>query len=155
MDPNTANIERAFQLAHSMRPEFYAAPGPPAISMLAAIIFPLAEMTSTMVDTSSDPIPEELRQAFNEAVAQYSYWNRGGPEPEIVFHRALWKISAVCSLVTKFDDPMADNIYRYLCGQTDSLSKLLQEDRSFRSGARFLAGLIQERKAQCEPNRKQ
>jgi hypothetical protein len=111
-------------------------------------------MTSTMVDTSSDPIPEELRQAFNEAVMQYSYWDSVGPEPEVMLHRAPWTISAVCSLVTKFDDPMPDNIFQFLCGQADSSSKLLEGDRSFRSGARCLAGLIQARKAQYETNRK-
>jgi hypothetical protein len=100
------------------------------------------------MDTSSDPIPDGLRQSFDEAVSQYSFWDRGGPEPLISLGRSPWTISAVCNLVTKFNDSMPDNIYQYLCGQADSWSSLLQGDRSYSAGGRCLYGLIQARKAQ-------
>jgi hypothetical protein len=103
-----------------------------------------------VVDTSFDPIPEELRQAFDEAVGQYSYWDRGGPEPLVTLGRTPWTISAVCNLVTKFNDPMPDNVYQYLCGRADS-SCNLQQDRSYGNGARCLYGLIQARKSQYGP----
>jgi len=106
-----------------------------------------------MADPSPNPIPEELRQAFHDAVSAFQHWDRGGPEPDGI---SLWReprtISFVCDVVERAD-PMPDDLYEYLRGEAesaDTTSALLQGDRSYRAGAQSLYRMIQGRKAQYE-----
>jgi hypothetical protein len=62
----------------------------------------------------SAPIPENLREAFHDAVAQFSDWTQGRPEPEVSFRRHPLTISAICRLVMNFRDPMPENLVEYL-----------------------------------------
>jgi hypothetical protein len=74
---------------------------------------------------------------------------------QIRHDRAAWPtaISVVCGLVTKFNDPMPDDIYQYLSSQAGSSGELA--DRSYGNGARCLAGLIRDRKALYQLRREQ
>jgi hypothetical protein len=80
----------------------------------------------------------------------YTATDRGGPEPVVSPRMSPQPISLVRNLAGNFDDPMPDDLYQYLRDQADSTSSSLLGDRSYRSGARCLYGLIQARRAQFE-----
>jgi hypothetical protein len=103
-----------------------------------------------MVEPSPDPIPKDLREAFHDAVALFSDWNRGGPEPDVSLQQRPWPISAVCSLVMKFNDPMPENVLHRLCSQIDPTDL---RDTSYGSGARCLYSAINARKAEYQQRR--
>jgi hypothetical protein len=90
------------------------------------------------------PIPENLRNAFHFAVLNTPrHWTGEDPDPEIIsLDRKSFTPSAICGLVTKFADPMPRFIY-------DVLRELgyPEGDLSHAAGARFLMGLIENRKA--------
>jgi hypothetical protein len=89
------------------------------------------------------PIPENLRDAFYFAVLNTPrHWTGANPDPEVVsLDRKLFTPSAICELVTKFADPMPRYIH-------DALRELgyTEGDLSYAAGARFVIGLIENRK---------
>ena len=102
-----------------------------------------------MAEQSPDPIPGELRDAFSNAIGQYGDWRREESEAEVSLNMQAVAISAVCELVSKFEDPMPDDLWHRLATVTPG-GEDLPNDRSYRSGARFLARLIKERKEQFD-----
>jgi hypothetical protein len=99
-----------------------------------------------MADELPDPISRELSVAFLGAIGRYRDWCRGEPEPEVTFAQRDVSISLVRVLVMGFKDPMPDSFWDLLLapeagGHDDSI-----EDRSYDSGARYLAKLISERR---------
>jgi hypothetical protein len=94
---------------------------------------------------NDSPDSKELRNAFWGAIGAYSYWRHRQPEPEVGLYQQPTAISGVCDLVSRLDGPMPDSLWHHLEVMTHS-SKQLPEDRSYRSGARFLGRLIKERK---------
>lgn len=104
-------------------------------------------------------IPEDLRESFSGAIAQFRSWDRGGDEPTVSLSYGVRPISVVCELVWSFADEMPDGDYENLCDEAD---KLLQGSRgysyrgelphrpkshSYASGAQCLKRLIDFRKA--------
>ena len=98
-----------------------------------------------MPDDLPSPIPKELRDAFWGAIGAYSHWHHRQPEPEVSLHQQPNAISWICDLVSRHDAPMPDSLWHHLEVVTRGSEKL-PEDRSYRSGARFLGRLINERK---------
>jgi hypothetical protein len=88
-------------------------------------------------------IPENLRDAFYFAVLNIPrYWTGGDPDPEVVsFDRKLFTPGAISEFVTKFADLMPRYIH-------DALRDLgyAETDLSYAAGARFVIGLIENRK---------
>ena len=98
-----------------------------------------------MPDDLPSPIPKDLRDAFWGAIGAYSQWHHRQPEPEVSLHQQPNTISWICDLVSRHDAPMPDSLWHHLEVVTRGSGKL-PEDRSYRSGARFLGRLINERK---------
>ena len=90
-------------------------------------------------------LPKELRDAFWGAIGAYNDWHPRQPEPEVSLHQQPTAISSICVSVSKHDRPMPDSLWHHLEMVTRG-SDQLPEDRSYRSGGRFLGRLIKVRK---------
>ena len=99
-----------------------------------------------MPDHLPSPIPKELRDAFWGAIGAYSHWHHSEPEPEVSLYQQPTAISSICDSVSLHDGPMPNSFWLHLESVTRG-SEQLPEDRSYRSGARFLGRLIKIRKA--------
>ncbi len=99
-----------------------------------------------MEDEAPDPIPREFCDAFNAAISAYLVWCRGEPEPQVSLSRKPHPISVICSFVTKFRDPMPEGLWHVLASAPGSSGEVA--DRSYASAARYLGGLIRERRKQ-------
>jgi hypothetical protein len=98
-----------------------------------------------MPDDLPSPIPKELREAFWGAIGAYSDWHHKQPEPEVSLYQQPTAISSICDAASIPDGPMPDSLWHHLEMVTRG-SEQLPEDRSYRSGARFLGRLIKVRK---------
>jgi hypothetical protein len=82
-----------------------------------------------MPKESTNPLPLYLREAFQQAVADYWGWQRGTAEPEVSLQqRRPCSISTVCSMVMIFDEAMPADIYQALYNldtSTDELGRVL------------------------------
>ena len=99
-----------------------------------------------MADEAPDPIPREFCEAFNGAISAYLVWSPGEPEPQVNLNRKPFLISTVCDFAMKFRDPMPDGLWYVLLSAPGSGGEMT--DRSYGSAARYLAGLIGERRKQ-------
>ena len=91
------------------------------------------------------PISPALRDAFWGAIGLYGDWERRQPEPMVSLDQKPITISAICDIVGRFDDEMPEHIWRLLVYSIGSFGEQ-PADRTFRSGARHLAKLINWRK---------
>jgi hypothetical protein len=104
-----------------------------------------------MVDHSSESLPEDVREAFHEAIRLYNEWRvAGGPPPPISF-RKLPQVSltGVCDLVLGYrNEPLPLKVHDelwLLFGKSQlDLKAELATDPSYATGARCLGKLIQE-----------
>jgi hypothetical protein len=99
------------------------------------------------VDTSDPEIPVALREAFAEALAVFSDWERGD-EPKIVFDGRPTAISRVFFWTTGFDDAIPRAV---LCGALQCSNRShdtveLLKDPSYGSAARLLFRLTEAKK---------
>ena len=99
-----------------------------------------------MADEAPDPIPREFCHAFNGAISAYLVWSPGEPEPQVSLNWKPFLISTVCDFAMKFRDPMPDGLWYVLLSAPGSGGEMT--DRSYGSAARYLAGLIRERRKQ-------
>ena len=86
------------------------------------------------------PMPADRADAFNKAIAALHNWIVEDKrdkllEPTIVQRHT---IAAVCDFVEVFNEPMPDNVYRFLCWLAAEHSGTAPQDRSYASGARCL-----------------
>jgi hypothetical protein len=95
-----------------------------------------------VVIAEADPIPDDLREAFQTAVSAYSDWTRGGPEPQIDLKAEPWTIGSICRQVDKFKEPMPPKIYDYLSIEVDRHLPDNLIENSYGSGAKLLGRLI-------------
>jgi hypothetical protein len=69
-------------------------------------------------------IPDELVQAFHEAIQQLDGWNWAGREPVVRLDvedcRSYRSIGSIADYASIFDDAMPDNLYSDLCRVTRS-----------------------------------
>jgi len=101
----------------------------------------------SMPEQSTNPLPQYLREAFQQTVTDYWGWQRGSAEPEVSLqHRRPCSISTVCSMVMNFDEAMPENVCRALY-KLDTSTDELAKDHSYRNDARWLLRLIDARKA--------
>ncbi len=98
-----------------------------------------------MPDAMTPAIPKELREAFWGAIGAYSHWQHSQPEPKVSLRQQPTPISSICDSVSKFDGPMPGSLWLHLQTVIRGAEQL-PDDRSYRSGARFLGRLIKVRK---------
>jgi len=54
-----------------------------------------------MIELTSDPIPQDLCDAFSSAVSEYAEWTQlAAPEPRVSFESGQCSISEICDNVT-------------------------------------------------------
>jgi hypothetical protein len=95
-------------------------------------------------DDKPEPIPRTLREAFGSAIAAYEVWGGNDPEPEVSFDQMPFSITAVCYRAMKYEDLIEDGHWLRLTAQHAAYAPPI--DRSFRSGAHYLAELITEKR---------
>ena len=71
-------------------------------------------LTKSTTALPPDPIPDQLRKAFHDAVWLYADWNPALPEPQVQIGGSSHAIGAVCALVEKFDDRLPEEIFERL-----------------------------------------
>jgi hypothetical protein len=107
-----------------------------------------------MVEHRSIPMPEDVREAFCDAVHLFVEWKSGGPKQSVSFRR-LRRVSltGVCDLVLRYrNEPLPLKVHDHLWNLIDdthmNLKVELATDPSYATGARCLTKLIQEYRAE-------
>jgi hypothetical protein len=97
------------------------------------------------------PLPNDLREAFYEVVAQHLCdWRGSPPEPEVLLNRECHTISEICRLVDVDElGKMPDHLVELICAQADGTFDPLF-DRTFQGGARYVLEIIERRKRAFE-----
>jgi hypothetical protein len=103
-----------------------------------------------------EPIPQKLRDAFDQAVSVYANWTPLLPERLVTIDDRFFTMSEVCGLVDKFHDTLPistfERLSRYLAEHSqlrDSLELAqihLELDRTYSSAANCFRKLIESRK---------
>jgi hypothetical protein len=102
-----------------------------------------------MAEQSPDPISAELRDAFEQAIAQYGDRRGGEREPQVSFKGQFFPISSLCEFVSKYEGRMPDDHWHRLAAVMPG-GEELPIDLSYQSAARFLGQLISDRQAQFD-----
>jgi hypothetical protein len=79
------------------------------------------------------PITGGLVEAFLTAILAFHDWQWDGPEPQISFEGKSFPISEIADLVSVFDDPLPDGLYKFLCRVIGTHNA--SPDRTFAAGA--------------------
>jgi hypothetical protein len=105
-----------------------------------------------MVEQLSETMPEDVRQAFSEAVRLYSHWQVEAPDtpaPTLGLRRLNVSLSGICDLVAAYkNEPLPLPVHDELWTLIDDM-KLKAElaiDPSYATGGRCLDALIQDRR---------
>jgi hypothetical protein len=105
-----------------------------------------------MVEQPSEAIPDDVRQAFCDAVRLFDRWGFDTPAPTLNFRSWVFSLSGVCDLVLAYkNEPLSLDVHDLLLGLLDNLHMGLKAeltiDPSYAIGARCLDTLIQDRQA--------
>ena len=101
-----------------------------------------------MVD-NSEPIPADLREAFDQAVVALIAWD-SGQEPTVSVHGKPTLISAVASLVETYQDTMPTELFWRLAHHANRSAERraqaakLSKDSSYSTGAWCLLNWVQD-----------
>ena len=105
-----------------------------------------------MVEQPSEPMPEDVREAFRGAIRLYADWKFGGLERALSF-RGLQQVSlsGVCDLVLSYrNEPLPgevhDELWNLMIGRLN-LKEEFAEDPTYATGACCLDKLIQDQRA--------
>jgi hypothetical protein len=105
-----------------------------------------------MVEQLSDTMPEDVRQAFADAVRLYGHWRFEPPNlspPTLSFRTLKVSLSGICDLVAAYkNEPLPLGVHDELWTLIEEM-KLKAElaiDPSYATGARVLDALIQNRR---------
>ncbi len=106
-----------------------------------------------MVEQSSEPIPNDVHEAFLKAIRLYNDWKFGGPL-RLVNFRKLGQISiiGVCELVLSYrNEPLPADLHDVLWNLSDEtrLKAELTVDPSYTTGAQCLLKLIDDQTRQA------
>ena len=106
-----------------------------------------------MVEQLSETMPEDVRQAFADAVRLYSHWRFEPPNlptPTLGFRTLKVSLSGICDLVAAYkNEPLPLTVHDELWTLIEKM-KLKAElaiDPSYATGARCLDALIQDRRS--------
>ena len=105
-----------------------------------------------MTEQPSKTMPEDVRQAFGDAVRLFNRWRFDTPPPTRVFRTLAVSLSGVCDLVLAYkSEPLPIDVHDELWGLMDNpnigLKAELAIDPSYATGARCLDTLIQDRQS--------
>ena len=106
-----------------------------------------------MVEQLSDTMPEDVRQAFSDAVRLYSHWRfepPNLPSPTLGFRTLKVSLSGICDLVAAYKNeplPLAVHDELWTLIEQMKLKAELAIDPSYATGARVLDALIQDRRS--------
>jgi hypothetical protein len=105
-----------------------------------------------MADQPTETMPEDVRQAFSDAVRLFDRWRFDTPGPTLPLRNLNVSLSGVCDLVLAYkDEPLPSNVHQELLAVIDDLHVGLKEeltvDPSYAIGARCLDTLVQDRRA--------
>ena len=100
-----------------------------------------------MADEPSETMPEDVRQAFGDAVRLFDSWRFDTPAPTLPFKAIAISLSGVCDLVLAHkNEPLPvsvhDELWRIIDGPHMRLKAELTIDPSYATGARCLDTLI-------------
>jgi hypothetical protein len=105
-----------------------------------------------VIEQLSEPMPEDVRQAFSDAVRLYGHWRFEAPNlpaPTLVFRSLKVSLSGICDLVTAYKNeplPAFVNVELWKHVEDMKLKAELAVDPSYSTGARVLDALIQARR---------
>jgi hypothetical protein len=117
----------------------------------------IAAKGTQLLEQSSPPMPEDVREAFRDAVHLYVDCKLGSPERSISFRRLQRiSLSGVCDLVLGYrNEPLPLDIHCELLNLVDEthadLKVELARDPSYEAGARILLKLIDDQKPRERP----
>ena len=104
-----------------------------------------------MPDEPSETMPEDVRQAFIDAVHLFKSWQFDTPAPTLRFRTIAISLSGVCDLVLAYkNERLPVGVHDELWGLIDNLHMSLKADAidpSYPIGARCLDTLIQDRRS--------
>jgi hypothetical protein len=105
-----------------------------------------------MADQPSETMPDDLRQAFGDAVRLFDRWRFDTPAPTLLVRTLDVSLSGVCDLVLAYkNESLPPDVHRELLALLDNLHIGLKAeftiDPSYAIGARCLDTLIQDRQA--------
>ncbi len=110
-----------------------------------------------MVEQPAEALPEDVRQAFSDAVRLYNRWRfepPNVPAPILDFRSLSVSLSGMCDLVTAYKNealPLAVHDELWALLDDMKLKAELAIDPSYTTGARCLDTLIQARRAMDMP----
>jgi hypothetical protein len=98
---------------------------------------------------NDEPIPQKLREAFDQAVSVYPSWMPPLPERLVTIDDKLLTMSEVCGVVEKFRDalpaPTFDRLSGYIAEHRQLRDKL-ERDQTYSTAANCFRQLIERRK---------
>jgi hypothetical protein len=104
-----------------------------------------------------DPIPEDVREAFDLAAKSLFAWSAiGGDEPTIVVHGSPTLISNVATLAETYKEMMPADLYWRMvhhanCSPRRRLqASKLSHDSSYATGAKCLQEWVQDKKIESK-----
>ena len=105
-----------------------------------------------MVEQPSETLPDDVRQAFCDAVRLFDRWSFDTPAPTLPFRTWVISLSGACDLVLAYkNEPLPLNVHHELVALLDNLHMRLKAeltiDPSYAIGAQCLETLIQDRRA--------
>jgi len=109
-----------------------------------------------MVEQLIETMPEDVRQAFAEAIRSYSRWTfepPSVPAPTLGFRTMKVSLSGICDLVAAYKSerlPVVIHDELWTLIEDMKLKAELAMDPSYRTGARILDALIQQRRSVSE-----
>jgi hypothetical protein len=101
-----------------------------------------------MTEQSSELMPDDVRQAFLDAIPLYADWKYGRPQHPVSFRR-LQKISlsGVCDLVLSYrNEPLPADVHHELLNLVDDIRINPKAGLTYAAGAQYLLRLIDDQK---------
>ena len=98
---------------------------------------------------NDEPIPQKLREAFDQAVSVYASWTPLLPERLVTIDDRFFTMSEVCGLVDKFRDALPKLAFDQLSGYMAEYTQLrgrLERDPTYSTAAKCFRQLIERRK---------
>ena len=106
-----------------------------------------AEGEKPVTEAPSSPLPNDLRQAFCQAVRELRDWKPPATQPTAPYRQGYSSIGAICEFVERYaPDPMPEELVGMILGlrKHDPNNPVLH-NRTFPAGARYVLAVIEQR----------
>jgi hypothetical protein len=100
-----------------------------------------------VTEAPSSPLPNDLRQAFCQAVRELRDWKPPATRPTALYRQGYSSIGAICEFVERYaPDPMPEELVGMILGlrKHDPNNPVLH-NRTFPAGARYVLAVIEQR----------